>query len=131
MPVARLENPPSASPGALAYPDGMARYFSEADAEADGYTIVHAPDQHGFVILYEGRVLGEAHYTLLGDAAIDFDHTEVDPSLRGSGLSAVLAHRALTDEIVRGRRIRTSCWFMDGYLSKHPELAETGESPGA
>ena len=34
-----MENPPSASPGALAYPDGMARYFTEADAEADGYTV--------------------------------------------------------------------------------------------
>ena len=102
----------------------MARYLSEADARADGFTIVHAVDRQEFVIQHDDRVLGEAHYTLLGETGIDFDHTEVDPSLRGSGISGLLAQRALTDGIVHGRSIRTSCWFMEGYLARHPELAD-------
>lgn len=104
----------------------MARYLTEADAKADGFSIVHIPEQSEFAILRDGTTLGVAHYRLMGDgtdaAAIDFDHTEVDPSLRGTGLSGVLAQRALTDGIVRDRQVRTSCWFMEGYLAKHPEL---------
>lgn len=104
----------------------MARYVTETEARADGYTFEHEADRHEFVIRRAGEVLGVAHYTLFGEgtaaAAIDFDHTEVDPALRGTGLSGVLAQRALGDEIVRGRRIRTSCWFMEGYLAKHPEF---------
>lgn len=100
----------------------MARYLSEAEARADGFEVSHDPERHRFVIGREGEVLGTAHYTLLGDTGIDFDGTEVTPALRGTGLAAILAQRAFTDEIVRGRDIRTSCWFMEGYLARHPEL---------
>ena len=104
----------------------MARYFSESDARADGFAIEHREDQHEFVLLRDGEVVGVAHYSLRGEdrGIIDFDHTEVDPSLRGTGLSGVLAQRALTDEIVRDRKIHASCWFIEGYLAKHPELSE-------
>lgn len=109
----------------------MARYLDEAQARADGFTIEHEPERHRFALVRSSEgsaeVLGEAHYTLLGDDGIDFDHTLVAPSLRGTGLSALLAEHALTDEIVRGRRIRASCPFISGYLAKHPSLAGTGE----
>lgn len=104
----------------------MTRYLDAESAAADGFTVEHERDRHRFVLAQQGRELGEAHYTLLGDDGIDFDHTVVDPEMRGTGLSGVLAQRALTDEIVRGRTIRASCWFIDGYLEKHPELRETG-----
>ncbi|MGJ0203933.1 N-acetyltransferase [Leucobacter sp. gxy201] len=111
----------------------MARYQDEAAAAADGFTIVHQADRHRYALLQqpggeagpgapEPRMIGEAHYTLIGDDAIDFDHTVVDPSLRGTGLSGVLARRALTGSAADGRRILASCWFIEGYLAKHPEL---------
>lgn len=119
----------------------MARYLSEAEAAADGFSIVHEPEQHRFAVyLRTGeieRLVGEAHYTLAGAAAagdstspesaaaagtIDFDHTVVRPEYRGTGLSGLLAHRAVTDDVVHGRRVLTSCWFIEGYLAKHPEL---------
>jgi len=107
----------------------MARYPDEASAEADGFTIEHEPERSRFVLKQAGRELGEAHYSLFeGPAgpAIDFDHTVVDPELRGTGLSGLLAHRAVTDEVVHGRSVAASCWFIEGYLAKHPELLETG-----
>ena len=104
----------------------MARYLDEEQAKADGFTIVHEAEASRFALVRgNGEVVGEAHYTLLGDDGIDFDHTVVDPSLRGTGLSGLLAERALTDGIVRGRRIHASCWFIEGYLQKHPHLART------
>jgi len=99
----------------------MARYLTYADAEADGFEIEHEPDAQQFTVSRAGRVLGVAHYSLGGEV-IDFDHTEVDPELRGTGISGILAERALTSDIVRGKSVRTSCWFMEGYVAKHPEL---------
>ncbi len=104
----------------------MARYLDEESAAADGFTIEHEPERSRFVLKQGGREFGEAHYTLIGDGGIDFDHTVVDPELRGTGLSGLLAHRAVTDEVVRGRQMRASCWFIEGYLAKHPELLDTG-----
>ena len=100
----------------------MTRYLSADAAARDGYAIEHRPAEHRFVLARGDEVVGEAHYTLLGDDAIDFDHTVVTRELRGTGISALLAHRAVTDEIVRGRRVHASCWFIEGYLAKHPEL---------
>lgn len=105
----------------------MTRYETEADARADGFEFGHDAQHHEFTVAKEGRVVGVAHYSLFGDgsdAAIDFDHTEVVPALRGTGLSSLLARRALSDDVVTGRAVRTSCWFIEGYAARHPELLE-------
>ncbi|WP_025133868.1 GNAT family N-acetyltransferase [Leucobacter sp. PH1c] len=110
----------------------MARYLDETQAAADGLRILHEPERSRFAIYQEGelgeRLVGEAHYTL-SDAedepgAIDYDHTVVLPEFRGTGLSGLLAHRAVTDPVARGRRVHASCWFIEGYLARHPELLE-------
>lgn len=117
----------------------MTKYQDEAQAAADGITIVHQADHSRYALLREvdgevdrdragARLVGEAHYRLLGDDAIIFDHTVVIPELRGSGLSGLLAHRALTGSAVQGRRIEASCWFIAGYLDKHPELRDTTDN---
>lgn len=111
----------------------MSRYVDAAQAEADGFRIVHEPELSRFAILREGPVdapagdaaVGVAHYTLLGDDVIDFDHTVVDPSLRGTGLSGLLAHHALrrdVDDVIGERKVRASCWFIAHYLTDHPEV---------
>lgn len=107
----------------------MARYLSEAAANAAGITIVHEPDAQRFAVYRAveesakpAELVGEAHYSLPREGVIDFDHTVVDVSLRGTGLSGVLARKALTSEVTSGRNIIASCWFIDGYMHKHPEL---------
>lgn len=115
----------------------MVRYTDSAQAQADGFRIEHEPDRTRFVLLQSvsdgngdsgvsaSTVVGEAHYSLLGANGIDFDHTVVNPALRGTGLSNLLAARALTDDIVKGRKIRASCWYIEGYMERHPELLQT------
>lgn len=104
----------------------MARYVDEEQATADGFEIVHEPDASRYALYREAgdtrELVGEAHYSLKGEDTIDFDHTVVSPALRGTGLAGLLAHRALTGDMVEGKRIVASCWFIDGYLKKHPEL---------
>ena len=104
----------------------MARYVDEAQAASAGFHIEHEPAAARYAV-YRGEgadrtLVGEAHYSLLGDTAIDFDHTVVSPSLRGTGLASLLAQQALTGDMVRGRRVEASCWFIAGYLERHPEL---------
>ncbi|MGO1539420.1 MAG: GNAT family N-acetyltransferase [Leucobacter sp.] len=110
----------------------MARYLTEEAAAAADIHIEHEPDKNRFAV-YEGEgksrtARGEAHYTFLSETGINFDHTFVDPALRGTGISGILAHRALTSPVVAGRKIEASCWFIAGYLRKHPELATSGEA---
>lgn len=106
----------------------MSRYENEEQAAADGFGIVHEPERHRYAVYQRGsgedRLIGEAHYSLLGDDVIDFDHTVVVPALRGTGLSRLLARRALTGDAIGERSVRASCWFIDGYLARHPELLE-------
>lgn len=115
----------------------MVRYADEAQARADGFYFEHEPDRNRFVLLQAASgssdsteaqapaVVGEAHYSLIGARGIDFDHTVVTPKLRGTGLSGLLAERALTDDVVRGRKIQASCWYIEGYLERHPHLRVT------
>ncbi|RGE23790.1 GNAT family N-acetyltransferase [Leucobacter sp. wl10] len=106
----------------------MSRYLDEDQAAADDLRIVHEPEQHRYAVYRrtadEDRLVGEAHYSLLGDEVIDFDHTLVLPELRGTGLSGLLARRALTGDAIGERRVNASCWFIEGYLARHPELLE-------
>lgn len=106
----------------------MTRYESAEQAETDGIRIVFEPEASRFSVFRgEGddlRRLGEAHYTLVGEAGsagatIDFDHTIVGPELRGTGVAGFLAERAFSSDIIEGRAIRTSCSFMHGYRAKH------------
>lgn len=104
----------------------MAKYVDEAQATADGFQFVHEPEASRYALYRETgdarELVGEAHYTLQGNTTVDFDHTVVNPALRGTGLAGLLARGALTGDVVEGRRIVASCWFIAGYLEKHPEL---------
>lgn len=108
----------------------MAPFLNEADAAESGFRIIHEPEAQRFALYHSapggeaaaGTLIGEAHYSLVGEQAIDFDHTVVSPDYRGTGLSGLLAHRAVTSDVTHGRRVMASCWFIEGYLAKHPEL---------
>lgn len=101
----------------------MKTYETEAEAVADGFSFGHDPLSQQFTVERDGKVVGFAHYALGPDKSwIDFNHTVVIPEFRGSGISRLLAARALTDDLVDGRSVRTSCWFIEEYVAKNPEI---------
>jgi len=113
----------------------MTEYTDLAAAEAAGFRIIHEAERQRFALVRDddagrNRVIGEAHYTLLGESGIDFDHTVVEREFRGTGLSALLAERALTDVLVQGRTIRASCWYIEQYLERHPHLERGAAGAG-
>lgn len=126
----------------------MARYLTEEQAAADGFRIEHEPSAQRYALYLdatgqdtdapdsaapsEPQLVGEAHYSLIGDdtdGIINFDHTVVLPALRGNGLSMLLARRALdknsgAGEAIGHRRVHASCWFIARVIARHPELLE-------
>lgn len=115
----------------------MAIFLNEAAAASEGFHIEHEPERSRFALYRSdardeassndashNTLVGEAHYSLRGDNTIDFDHTVVDPAYRGTGLSGLLAHHALTSSVTHNRKVVASCWYIDGYLAKHPELLD-------
>lgn len=95
------------------------RYTDIASAKAAGFDFVHEPEQSRFALHTPDGVKGVAEYTVRGDV-IDFDHTEVDPSIRGTGLADLLGNYALQSDIAREHTIAASCWYI-------AELAEKAD----
>ena len=85
----------------------------------------HEPDQHRFTAVRasDGAHVGEAHYRLLGDDGVDFDHTWVPTASRGQGIASRLVHAAVTSDLARGRTIAASRPFAATYLREHPDVA--------
>lgn len=84
--------------------------------------VEHRPDESRFVIVEDGRRLGELTYVEDEDA-ITIEHTIVDPDRQGEGLAARLSKAAFA-ELGEGsrKRIVPECTYAAQYVRKHPEL---------
>lgn len=52
------------------------------------------------------------------------DHTGVPPPIEGRGIGSALVRAAVTEAIAREYTIVPLCWFVRGWLERHPEVAE-------
>lgn len=93
------------------------RYTDIAAAKAAGFDFVHEPEQSRFALHSPDGVQGVAEYTVRGDV-IDFDHTEVDPSLRGTGIAELLGNYALRSDFANQYTLAASCRFIVGLAEK-------------
>src|SRR4051794_35426216 len=62
---------------------------------------------------------GELIYRVHGDV-MTLVHTEVDPSLRGSGVAGQLVQAAVAHAHQQGLRIDPQCEYARAYLERHP-----------
>ena len=78
-----------------------------------------------------GETMSLADYRPLDDGTtLEFHHTLTMPEHRGHGHAAELVRRALDDVKASGRRVVPTCWFVRGFIDRHPEYAEhTGAPP--
>ena len=61
-----------------------------------------------------------AEYSLLHDAIV-LPHTVVPDAFAGKGVGGALAKAALGYARTHGLKVKPSCSFMAGYITKHPE----------
>jgi predicted GNAT family acetyltransferase len=53
-----------------------------------------------------------------------FTHTGVPPALEGQGIGSRLAQAGLDYARTNGLKVQSLCWFVDGYLKRHPEYQD-------
>jgi predicted GNAT family acetyltransferase len=81
--------------------------------------VIHLPEQGRFEIRVGGH-LAELTYSLLG-GTITFLHTGVPSALEGKGIGSKLAKAGLEYARANGLKIKSLCWFVNGYIQRHPE----------
>ena len=59
-------------------------------------------------------------YEVLSDSELHFLTTQVPASQQGKGVGQVLVKSALNFCVKEKMKFRSSCWYIDAYLSKNP-----------
>ena len=85
----------------------------------DELNVLHVPEKSRFEIRMDSLV-AELTFTLLGDT-ITFLHTGVPSELEGQGVGKKLVKAGLDYARANRFKIRSMCWFVSGYLQRHPE----------
>jgi uncharacterized protein len=73
-----------------------------------------------FVARMDGTLVGRAR-TAIGDGVWEAFSTVVEPTYRGHHIGAHLAEALLDAADTAGVTVVPSCWFIDGYMDRHPD----------
>jgi predicted GNAT family acetyltransferase len=79
-----------------------------------------------FVASLGGRVVGRCAVAISGDTW-EFYSTSVDPAHEGRGIASDLVRFALAAADQAHARVIPSCWYVDGWLDRHPEYQHLRE----
>jgi len=69
-----------------------------------------------------GRVIGVLRYEEQ-DGVVVMASTVTDPQYRGNGIASALTQRALDDARAAGARVQPDCWYVEGWIERHPDYA--------
>ncbi|CAG1002829.1 hypothetical protein ANAEL_03100 [Anaerolineales bacterium] len=81
--------------------------------------VTHHTESNRFEAHLNGYT-AELTYHMSGDTII-FTHTGVPPALEGQGVGSLLAKTGLEYAKKNNLKVRTLCWFVDGYIQRHVE----------
>jgi predicted GNAT family acetyltransferase len=84
--------------------------------------IVHNEAEQRFE-LADGGSTAVAQYRLEGEQ-ISFTHTVVPPEMEGKGVGSQLVQTALDEARKRGLKVVPLCYFVKGYIERHPEYQD-------
>jgi predicted GNAT family acetyltransferase len=86
-------------------------------------TIEHHPALQKFSVTVEGE---EAYllYHPAGDGVLDYVSTFVPEQLRDRGIASEMVRCALDYAKAQRCRVIPSCWFVKGYIDRHPEYLD-------
>lgn len=80
--------------------------------------VQHLPDEHRFVILYEGHEALLTYRLFKNGAqnAIDFNSTFVPPEFRGRGFAEKLVRAGINWAKEQGYELHASCWYAAKFI---------------
>ncbi len=87
-------------------------------------TLRHNPDRLRYEVLLDDEVVGFADHVVRGDGVEVFPHTVITPAHEGKGLAGRLVRYALDDVRSRGVRISPTCWYVAGWIDRHPDYVD-------
>lgn len=69
-----------------------------------------------------GRIVGQVRIAA-GDRVWEIYRTAVEPAYEGRGIGSRMLRRVLSDAAEEGVHVVPSCWFVSGWMDRHPEFA--------
>jgi predicted GNAT family acetyltransferase len=87
--------------------------------DKNSLNVIHNEAAHRFEIQVDGQI-AELTY-ILQDGTITFTHTGVPGELEGNGLGSMLVQAGLKYAWDRDLKVKATCWFVNGYIERHPE----------
>ncbi len=67
-----------------------------------------------------GHVVGQVRLSA-GSGIWEIYRTAVEPAYEGHGIGSRMMRRVLADAEAEGVRVVPSCWFVSGWMQRHPE----------
>jgi predicted GNAT family acetyltransferase len=84
--------------------------------------VIHNPEASRFEIQVD-RQVAVLNYRLQEEIIL-FTHTRVPKELEGKWLGSRLVHAGLEYAREHALRVDSLCWFVDGYIKRHPEYQD-------
>ncbi len=104
--------------------------MDETSADQGAVRLVHDRDRDRFAALEGETVVAVLAFEDEG-AVRDLRSTVVAPDRSGHGIGSAIVRFALEDSRDQGLRVRPTCWFVRGFIERHPEYADLLEDAGA
>ena len=98
------------------------------DADRDRYEALDG-DEVVAVLAHGDEDVPAADGEALGRRVRDLRSTVVAPDRSGTGIGSAIVRFALDDIRGQGLVARPTCWFVRGWIERHPEYADLLESP--
>ena len=89
--------------------------------------IQHDPVRKRFTALVDGEPAGFAAYEDAGRVRV-FPHTRVFGAHEGKGVGSALVRHALDATRTADLAVRPLCWFVRGWIARHPDYADLVET---
>ena len=86
-------------------------------------TIQHAVHDRQFICTHD-NARAVLRYEEAGPTILDYSSTFVPPEVRNRGVGSRLVQYALDHARDGGFTIRPSCWFVAGFIERHPEYRD-------
>lgn len=89
------------------------------NVQPNEFNVIHNTEHKRFEVHLDEHI-AELTYRVNGNIII-FTHTGVPFAWEGRGIGSLLAKTGLEYAKKNDLKVQTLCWFVDGYLQRHPE----------
>ena len=86
-------------------------------------SVRHDEDSCSFRLRQDGETV-HLDYVMRAERIMDTTYTYTPPGLRGQGLASRVVGAAMEYAQDNGLRVVPSCWYVAGWIARHPEYEE-------